>query len=131
MPTLFDFSKKGRTAFSKAQNPGVGNLLRGLLNMKKHVKKRPLDPGAGDIPGFQKVCKLGKGLVLILAGENSSGKRVGHVQVCAQARFIFLKEAVTVQAVQVIFQKKGILTNGIVKQFLAGCRKKITGEICK
>lgn len=84
--------------------------------MKKHVKKRPLDPGAGDIPGFQKVCKLGKGLVLILAGENSSGKRVGHVQVCAQARFIFLKEAVTVQAVQVIFQKKGILTNGIVKQ---------------
>ena len=85
-PTLFDFSKKGRTAFSKAQNPGVGNLLRGLLNMKKHVKKCPLDPGAGDIPGFQKVCKLGKGLVLILAGENSSGKSVGHVQVCAQAR---------------------------------------------
>ena len=73
--------------------------------MKKHVKQCSLDPGSCDLLGFQKVGKLGKGFILIPAGENPSGKSVGHVQVCAQAFFCFLKKTVTVKRVQIACKK--------------------------
>ena len=68
-------------------------------------------PGLCDLFGFQKAGKLGKGFILIPAGEDPSGKSMGHVQVCAQAFFCFLKKTVTVKRVQIVFQKKTISGN--------------------
>ena len=56
--------------FRNPMNPGEWELRWHTLNMKKHVKQCSLDPGLCDLFGFQKAGKLGKGFILIPAGEN-------------------------------------------------------------
>lgn len=108
MPLLFYFAKKSRTASLKAKNPGIRNLLWRFMNMKKHVKKCSLDSGSGNVFGFQKLGKTGKGFVPVPAGKNPSGKGSGHVQISTQAFFRFLKKAIAVQTVKIVFQKKSV-----------------------
>lgn len=64
-----------------------------------------------DLLDFQKVANWEKWFHTDPGREDPSGKSMGHVQVCAQAFFCFLKKTVTVKRVQIVFQKKTISGN--------------------